>query len=103
MTTATHSVARKTRATVLPTLPNPHRGPRTYVPKASLHKVTAAAVCDGSGLIKVPTEDGPEYFACHGCDACQRLNGAAPVVSEQIAAQRLRDVFAAGLAADEEW
>ncbi len=23
------------------------------------------------GLIKFPTEDGPEYWACHGCGSCR--------------------------------
>lgn len=31
---------------------------------------TAARICDEDGLIKYPTADGPEWFACHGCAGC---------------------------------
>lgn len=31
---------------------------------------TTARICDEDGLIKFPTEDGPEWFACHGCAGC---------------------------------
>lgn len=30
---------------------------------------THARICV-DGLIEFPTEDGPEYWACHGCGGC---------------------------------
>jgi hypothetical protein len=34
------------------------------------HQALVRASCDGAGLITLPTEDGPEHFACDGCRSC---------------------------------
>lgn len=46
------------------------------------------ALCDGTGLIVFPTPDGPDYLACHGCEACRPDLAAA-------AAERGRAAYAA--------
>lgn len=78
-----------------------HAAATNYVPSARAAQVAAAAICDGTGLIIVPTADGPETSACFGCRACTPI-AVDPVRAEQRRAANLRDVFAAA-PDDEAW
>jgi hypothetical protein len=53
------------------------------------HQAIVRARCDGSGLITLPTEDGPECFACDGCRSCTTRNEAP----SQHALRLRRDPF----------
>lgn len=73
------------------------------IPAASVPAAIARALCDGSGLITIPTADGPEHAACLGCSSCRRADAervTAVAQSPAVRASRLADVFAA--AADDE-
>lgn len=62
------------------------RLPSYQIPTASLPVALARAICDGSGLITMLTEDGPEHFACFGCQACAPAAAAATVARRPGAA-----------------
>lgn len=71
----------------------------SYVPAARARQVALVALCDGTGLIIVPTDDGPETSACFGCRACTpAASTEVPALDvirvQQRAAAALRDLFA---------
>lgn len=51
----------------------------SYVPAASAPRARSRATCDGTGLVVIPTEDGPERSACLGCSQCNAPAGAYAV------------------------
>ncbi len=67
--------------------------PHAFVPTAFTAYARTMAICDGSGLIIFPTEDGPELSACHGCSACRSAH--TPVTPARRAA-----AFAAAFVTD---
>lgn len=72
--------------------------PQSSIPTASVPRALLTAVCDGSGLIVIPTPDGPDLSACFGCRACTSSGGTTP-------ARRAASVAAvfASCADDEPW
>lgn len=68
-----------------------HPATTTFIPADRVAYALTYATCDGSGLITVPTEDGPEHGACDGCTACRRPAGAP----DTLALRRARAFAAA--------
>lgn len=67
---------------------------------AMIHGTTARTCTDG--LVEYPGEDGPDWFACHGCAGCTpaTVRQTAPPTAARRAAN-LADVFAD--IDDEQW
>jgi len=42
------------------------------------------ACCDGTGLVTLPTGDGPEHFACDGCRSCTTRDEAPSQHAERL-------------------
>lgn len=46
--------------------------------RAALPTAPERAVCDGWGLVTIPSPNGPEHYSCHGCPSCRPLVPLAP-------------------------
>ena len=81
--------------------------PVTVPPAQNLAKIaaqisgTAATICV-NGLIEYPTDDGPEFWACHGCAGCQTHPSQFVGPRRDRTAESVSAVFAAS-DADVEW
>lgn len=79
----------------------PRSAATTFIPTTRVAYALTYATCDGSGLITVPTADGPEHGACDGCTACTRPAGA-PAAPDSLALRRARAFAAATSRADDD-